>query len=67
MPRSPLHNLEREAEEKAQEYKRQLIEEGMKRLAEQEKARLFSPQGNPLPPDQDASADDDDDGGRSHD
>lgn len=50
MPRSPLHDLEKDAERKAQEYKRQLIEEGMRKLAEEKTAELFSPQGDPLQP-----------------
>lgn len=57
--RSPLIDLELDAERKAQEYKRRLIEEGMKRLAAEERARAFFPQDEDLPPDS-VSADDPD-------
>lgn len=63
MARSPLHQLEKDAEDKAREYKRQLVEEGMKKLAAQEAARTFPPQGDALPPYPDAPPDADVDGG----
>lgn len=63
MARSPLHQLEKDAEERAREYKRQLIEEGMRKLAAEGAARVSPPQGDTLPPDPDAPPDAADDGG----
>lgn len=60
MPRSPLHNLEKEADLKAQEYKRRLIEEGMKKLAAEKSAEIFPPQGEDLPAHPNAPNDADD-------
>lgn len=60
MPRSPLHNLEKEADRKAQEYKRRLIEEGLKKLAAEKSAEIFPPQGEDLPAHSDAPDDPDD-------
>jgi hypothetical protein len=58
MPRftrpSPLLALELEAEKKAQEYKRKLIQEGLAKLAAEKAGEIFPPQGNPLPPHSDA-------------
>lgn len=55
---SPLHKLEKEAERKAQEYKNQLIEEGMKKLAA-EKSAENPPPSHPSdcqPPDHSADS-----------
>lgn len=66
MPRSPLHNLEKEAELKAQEYKQRLIEEGLKKLAAEESAEIFPPQGDDLPAHPNAPHDADDKRRGSH-
>ena len=50
MSRSPIHPLEKDAEERAREFKRRLIEDGMRKLAAEEAARVSPPEGYALPP-----------------
>lgn len=60
----PLTQIELDAEQRAQEFKRRLIKEGMERLAAEQSAALSPPEGDGLRPGSDPSADADDDGRR---
>lgn len=63
----PLTQIELDAEQRAQEYKRRLIKEGMERLAAEQSAAIPPPEGGPLRAGAEPAADADDNRGRSDD
>lgn len=59
----PLTQIELDAEQRALEYKRRLIQEGMDRLAAEQSSEAISPPGaHPLSPGEEPAADSDHDG-----
>lgn len=59
---NPLTQIELDAEQRAQEYKRKLIKKGMERLASEKQSEAVSPpRPDAIPPREDAPADSHDD------